>query len=59
MSTNSRNRKNYRAELQKAGFSLENQPAKAVTSTATPVTHKDPGLGAKTISHPFKSKPNI
>lgn len=56
----SRNRKDYKLGVQAAGVSLPNTPFKAVPMTATPVTKRDPGLGAKTIAHPFKNgKPQI
>lgn len=57
---NSRSRKDYRDSIQKAGVSLSNQPFVQVPQKANPVTHKDPGLGAKTHVHPFKAtKPKI
>jgi hypothetical protein len=57
---NSRSRKTYRDEVQKAGVSLHNQPFVQVPQKANAVTKHEPGLGAKTISHPFKAtKPKI
>jgi len=52
-------KKVYRDATQAAGLSIPNVP-KGVPMKATPVTHKEPGLGAKTIAHPFKKgKPTI
>ena len=59
MSADSRERKNYKAEMQKTGITVP-ASGKAVPMTATPVTKQNPGLGATTISHPFKAgKPLI
>jgi hypothetical protein len=44
----------YKMEMQKKGFSVP--PADVPRPmVANPRTHTDPGLGAKTLSHPFKS----
>lgn len=52
-------KKLYRAEMQKKGVTLPN-PQIPVPETANPVTHKEPGLGAKTLVHSFKAgKPRI
>lgn len=51
----SRSRKDYRDAVQKVGVSLPNQPFVQVPQKANPVTHRDPGLGAKTHVHPFKA----
>jgi hypothetical protein len=57
--TNARERKLYRDMMQKKGVSVPNAQH-PTPMTATPVSHSEPGLGAKTIAHPFKSgKPNI
>lgn len=50
----------YKMEVQKKGISLPNDAFRPVGSPANPVTHPDPGLGAKTIAHPYKAgKPKI
>jgi len=57
--TDSRERKNYKADMQKVGVSIP-KAQHPVPMTATPVTKSDPGLGAQTIAHPFlKGKPQI
>lgn len=48
--------KKFREQHQKAGSTWGVQKAqKPVPMTATPVTKSDPGLGATTLSHPFKN----
>lgn len=51
----------YRMEMQKKGGNFGvGQAQKPVPMKATPASHTDPGLGATTISHPFKKgKPRI
>jgi hypothetical protein len=44
----------YKMEVQKRGISLPNDAFRPVGSPANPVHNPDPGLGAKTIAHPFK-----
>lgn len=44
----------YKMEVQKKGIREPNIPA-GIPMKATPVTKPDPGLGATTISHPFKA----
>jgi hypothetical protein len=44
----------YKGEMQKAGISLPNDAFRPVPSTPNPVHKCDPGLGAKTIAHPFR-----
>lgn len=49
----------YKMEMQQKGIREPNIPA-GIPMKATPVTKPDPGLGGKTISHPFKAgKPQI
>jgi hypothetical protein len=49
----------YKMEIQKNGLTLPGLP-KGVPSNPNPHTHTDPGLGAKTLPHPFKGgKPTI
>lgn len=49
----------YKMEMQKKGVTVPGAQH-PVPMTATPVTHCEPGLGAKTLSHPFKAgKPTI
>lgn len=51
--------KAYRNKMQEQGITLPGIP-KGVPSTPNPVTHKEPGLGATTIPHPYKAgKPKI
>lgn len=47
-------KKLYRDAMQKKGVSLPN-PQKPAPSNANPVTRKEPGLGGKTVAHPFKA----
>lgn len=50
----------YKMEMQKRGVSLPNQQAKHCPMSPTPVSKTGPGLGAKTISHPYlKGKEKI
>jgi len=49
----------YRDAGQQSGYSCPPLP-KGVPMNANPVTKTNPGLGAKTIAHPFKAgKPSI
>lgn len=45
----------YKMEMQKVGFSIQNQHALAVPQKANKVTSHEPGLGAKTLPHPYKA----
>lgn len=47
--------KHYKREMQTIGISLPNDAFKSVPQTANPKTKLDPGLGAKSITHPFKA----
>jgi hypothetical protein len=50
----------YKMEMQKKGISLGATAQHPVPMKANPVVKQDPGLGATTISHPFKAgKPTI
>lgn len=51
----------YKMMKQKeGGFTLHDQQKDAVPQRANKVTHTEPGLGAHTMVHPFKStKPTI
>jgi hypothetical protein len=51
----SREQKDYKLGMQKKGISLTNQPAMSVPQKANKVSNKEPGLGARTISHPYKA----
>lgn len=42
----------YKMEMQAKGIREPNIPA-GIPMKATPITKPDPGLGAKTISHPY------
>ena len=56
MATNSRERKLFREEMQKANATFEVGKAQhPVPMKATPVTKQDPGLGARSIVHPYKA----
>jgi hypothetical protein len=49
----------YKMEMQKRGISVPARPY-GIPMKADPVKKVDPGLGATTISHPFKAgKPTI
>lgn len=54
-------RKLFRQEKQASGDTFGVQKAQhSVPMKATPVTKSDPGLGATTLSHPYKAgKPKI
>lgn len=50
----------YREQMQKKGFPPIESAQKPTPMKANPVTKQDPGLGAATIPHPFKTgKPTI
>jgi hypothetical protein len=50
----------YKMEMQKKGISLGDTAQKPVPMKANPVRNIEPGLGATTISHPYKAgKPTI
>lgn len=50
----------YKMDIQEKGISLPNDAFRPVGSPANPVKKCDPGLGAKTIAHPFqKGKQHI
>lgn len=57
----SRERKNYKAEMQKVGISIPNTPFKAIPMVANPVQARPlRNLGASPKPHPFKNgKPTI
>ena len=56
MAKSGANSKMYKLHMQKVGISLPNpHNSGSVPSTANPITKLDPGLGAKTITHPFKA----
>lgn len=57
MASGSSESRAYKMKMQKVGITLPNQHAeRAVPSKANKATHTDPGLGAKTIAHPFQAK---
>ena len=45
----------YRAEMQKKGVTIPNTAFSGVPQTANPKSKLEPGLGAKSIVHPFKA----
>lgn len=56
----SRNRKDYKMEMQKSGVSIPNTPFAAKPMVANPVSKRSSGLGGSDFPHPFKaSKPTI
>lgn len=56
----SQNQEPYKMEMQRKGIRLGDTAFKPTPMTANPVYNCDPGLGAKTIAHPFKKgKPQI
>jgi hypothetical protein len=44
----------YKMEMQQKGITIEAMP-KGIPMKANPISKQDPGLGATTISHPFKA----